>query len=119
MGKRVGLFGQGGENVGIRKTSLQKKTNEPVSLRVAGGAERMGFLRNKRMQNAIILDFIDRIERLLNSRRRQTVRLQVGLNFDLSPRLIEQLVVRKSMTIAGVVEKMCIVEMGDDRIDIF
>ena len=43
----------------------------------------------------------------------------MGPNLDLSPLLIEQLVVRKGVTIAGIVQKMGIVEMGDDGIDIF
>ncbi len=46
------------------------------------------------------------------------MRLQVSLYFDFSPRLIEQLIVRKGVTIAGVVEKMGVVEMVENGIDV-
>ncbi len=71
------------------------------------------------MQNAIILDFIDRTERLLNGGGGKATGLQVSLYLDFSPLLVEQFVVRKGVAVAGVVEKTESVEVVDDGINGF
>ncbi len=105
--------------IAARKTALRTAGRGVARRRLGSRAERTGFLRDERLQNAIILDFIDRTERLLNGGGGKATGLQVSLYLDFSPLLVEQFVVRKGVAVAGVVEKTKSVEVVDDGINGF